>query len=276
MNWPMSGVLLPGLRRPQVVAVLRLELGLVVRILEEILAVVEDEEIAVVRESVDLAVDLHLVVAVRGRDVVELRAVVVLVDPGVQLLQRAGLDQVRHPARDDVQRVIGAGAGAVLLEDLGEHLGRRHLDDLDLDTGQLLPLRAGEVEGVEGLKPRLPHDADLRSGVLLGRFHRPLGRGLRRGDAACREADRRGGGRYPCSCFHSVILPWCVCTEVSRPPCAGEARSLRIVAHRFGGIKWSRPAVLSVCPAVWPGPAPPRRDDEHRACTGGDFRLSSP
>ena len=228
---------------------LRLELRLVLRVLEQVLAVVEDEEVAVVRESVDLAVDLHLVVAVGGSDVVELRAVAVLVDVGVQLLERAGLDQVRHPARDDVQRVIGAGAGAVLLEDLGEHLGRRHLDDLDLDAGQLLPLRAREVQGVERLKSRLPHDADLRSGVLLGRFHRPLGRGLRRGDAACREADRRRGGCYPCSCFHSVVLPWRVCTGSFPAPCTGEARRVRIVAHRSDGIKCS-PFASTDCVSV--------------------------
>ena len=83
---------------------------------------------------------------------------------------------------------IGGGAGAVLLQDLGEHLGRRHLDNLDLDAGQLLPLRTGEVQGIERLQARLPHDTDLRSGVLLGRFHGPLGRGLRPGDTACREA----------------------------------------------------------------------------------------
>ena len=72
--------LLPVLRRREVIAVLGLELLLHLRIVENVLAVVEQHDVAVVREAVDLAVIGHLVVAIGRRDVLELFAIAELVD----------------------------------------------------------------------------------------------------------------------------------------------------------------------------------------------------
>ena len=60
--------LLPGLRRGEIVAELGLELGLVRRIVEDVLPIVEDEHVAVIGKSVYLPVHEHLVVAIGRRD----------------------------------------------------------------------------------------------------------------------------------------------------------------------------------------------------------------
>ena len=90
----------PGFGRRQVVAELGLELLLDLRIAEDVLAIVEDEDVAIVGEAVDLAVDLHLVVAIGRRDVLQLVVVAVFLDIGVEHFQRAGLGRDRASRRE--------------------------------------------------------------------------------------------------------------------------------------------------------------------------------
>ena len=131
-----------GGRHGQVGAVLVLVGLLDRRVVQHVGAVVHDEDVAIVRQAVDLAVHHHLVVAVGGRDLHQLFAVAELVDEGIEHLERAGIGEVGHPGGDDVQRVIGARTRLEVLHDLGEHLGHRNLDDLDVDAGEFLPLGA--------------------------------------------------------------------------------------------------------------------------------------
>ena len=79
-------------------------------LLEDILAVIEDEHVAIIREAVDGVADPHLVLAVDVADIVELRPIAVLVDVLVERLDRAGTHHVTHPGGHHVQDVIGAGA----------------------------------------------------------------------------------------------------------------------------------------------------------------------
>ena len=83
-------IFFPRLGRSQVIAVLRLELGHVVRVFEEILAVVEDQDIAVIRETVDRVFDLHLVVAIDRRDGLQIAGIAVFLDHVVERRQGAG------------------------------------------------------------------------------------------------------------------------------------------------------------------------------------------
>ena len=80
------GELFPSGGWCQVVAVLGLEVFAQSRIRKNVFAVVHDENIAVIGEAVNLAVDLHLVVTVGGRDFLQLVAVGVFVYHGVQRL----------------------------------------------------------------------------------------------------------------------------------------------------------------------------------------------
>ena len=112
------------------------------RIFENVLAVVEEHHVAIVGEAIDLAADGHLIVAIGGRDILQFIAVAELVDQRIEVFQRPGPHQIRHPGGDDVQRIISAGTGAEVLHDLGEHLVGRHFDDLDLDSGEFFPLRS--------------------------------------------------------------------------------------------------------------------------------------
>ena len=141
--------LLPVRRGGEVIAGLGLELLLHLRILEDVLAVVEQHHVAIVGEAVNLIVDLHLVVAVGGRDVLQLVGVAVLLDKGIQLLQRSCAHEVGHPRGDHVQRVIGGSTRTVVLHDLCEHLVGRHFDHVDLDAGKLFPLGPRVVERVK-------------------------------------------------------------------------------------------------------------------------------
>ncbi len=102
--------LLPGLGRREVVLVLGLESLLQIVAGEDVLAVVEQEHVAVVGKAVDLAVDRHLVVAIGRRDRLQFVAEAVLVHVGVELLECAGLHEVGHPRGDHVERVVGTGA----------------------------------------------------------------------------------------------------------------------------------------------------------------------
>ena len=89
---------LPGLGRCQVVTELGLEFFLYLRIVEDVLAVVEHEDVAIIGEAVDLAVHLHLVVAIGRRDLLQLVAIAIFLDIGVEHLERA------RPARDRASR----------------------------------------------------------------------------------------------------------------------------------------------------------------------------
>ena len=176
--------LLPGLRRRQVVLVFVLERLLQVGARENVLAVIEQEHVPVIGKAVDLAVDRHLVVAIRRRDLLQFVTEAVLVDVGIEHFQRAGLREVGHPRRDHVQRVVRAGARTELLHDLGEHFRGRHFDDLDLATGLFFPQRTGELGRVERLQPGFPNNGDgLAVADFLGRFDGSLGRALCAGDA---------------------------------------------------------------------------------------------
>ena len=94
--------LLPGLRRRQVVAQLRLKRFLQRRIGEQIFTVIHHEHVAVVRETVNLAVHFHLVIAISRGDFLQFIAELIFVDHRVQLLEGAGLHEIGHPRRNHV------------------------------------------------------------------------------------------------------------------------------------------------------------------------------
>ena len=152
--------LLPGLRRRQVVVVLGLEGLLQIVAREDVLAVIEQEYIAVIREAVDLAVHSHLVVAVGRGNALQFGAESILVHKRVKHFERAGLGQVGHPRRDHVKRVVRTGARTIFLHDLGEHFGGRDFDDLNLASGLLFPQRARKLGRVQGLQAGFPDDGD--------------------------------------------------------------------------------------------------------------------
>ena len=203
------------------------------RVVQHVGAIVHDEHVAVVRQAIDLAVHLHLVVAIGGRDLHQLVAVAVLVDEGVEVFQRAGIGEVGHPGRDHVERVIGAGTRLEVLHDLGEHLGHRNLDDLDVDAGEFLPLGTREVERVQRLQPGFPNDGDRLAGVLLGRFDRRRGAicgiGRARSQSGCPgNPGRNADLAHVTSCNH-VFLPLLNGgkTQPFASPFAGEFRVSR-------------------------------------------------
>ena len=146
-------VVLPGLRHFQRLA----ELGLVgllqLRILEDVLAIVEGEHVAVVEEAPDLAL-VGRQRLVERVVVLEVRLVHVLGDVVVERRDHAAIGERRRPGRLDVEDVVGAGAGDVLGDRLRILVGMRQLDDVRLDAGELLPDRAGEVARVERLQAR--------------------------------------------------------------------------------------------------------------------------
>ena len=143
------GELLPVLGRREFIAHLGLELRLHLRILEDVFAVVQEHHVAVVGKPVDLVVDLHLVVTIRRRNVLQLLAISELVHERIQRFECAGFHEIGHPRRNHIQRVVCTGLGAIVLHDLGEHLVGRHLDHLDLDAGELFPLWSGVLQRIK-------------------------------------------------------------------------------------------------------------------------------
>ena len=71
-------------------------------------AVVHDEHITIVGEAVDLAIHHHLVIAVSGGDLLQFLAEGIFVDKRIEDFECTRIDQIGHPGRDHVQRVIGA------------------------------------------------------------------------------------------------------------------------------------------------------------------------
>ena len=165
---------LPGLRRAEVVAVFGLELLHVRRILEDVLAVVEEVHVAIDDEAVGLAVVGHPVLEGR-RDVVELRLHAVLLDVGIERLHRSGAGEVGDPGRADQHHVIGAARGLMLQHLLGEELLERDLVHMHLDAGQLLPFRPVDVDAEHGEEARLLGGVERHAGILLGGLDRLLG-----------------------------------------------------------------------------------------------------
>src|SRR6516165_2116441 len=211
----------PGLGYCEVLAGLILESLLYGWIIEEVAAVVHQENVAIIGEAINLAAHFHLVVAVGRRNRLELGGITVFLDVGVERLERASLDEIGHPGRNNVERVICSGARLVVLHDLGEHLSGRDLDYLYVHAGQLFPLRTGEVGGIERLKTGLPDNSDRASLVLL----RGLDGGVGGRCGPCRPSRCRGeaGGQAYLSEITSIdhcVLPfleWQSLSNVPRP-----------------------------------------------------------
>ena len=197
MNWAIwaySSQVFGGAER-------RVELRLVgllhLRILEDVLAIVEGEHVAVVEEAPDLAL-VGRQRLVERVVVLEVRHVHVFGDVVVERRDHAAIGQRRRPGRRDVEHVIGAGAGDVLGDRLGILVRIGQFDDVRLDAGELLPHRPGEIARVERLQAGLVGHVDGDAGKLLGGLRgaeggavgRPLGGRLHR--QRLRLAERRG------------------------------------------------------------------------------------
>src|SRR5207247_7815303 len=121
--------LLPRLRRPEVVAVLGLELLLIVRPLEGHLVPVHDVDVAVIRHTDELAVVAEHHLAEHVDDVIEVELELQLLDPRLQRLEvPAVVGHVRGAEHDEVP-------GAVTAVELEQRLRHERVerDDLGLE-----------------------------------------------------------------------------------------------------------------------------------------------
>jgi hypothetical protein len=160
-----------------------------------------------------------LVVPIGGRDLLKLVAIAIFVDVGIKHFKRTGLRQIRHPSRDDVQRIVGASSGAILLHDLGEHLGCLNFDNFHLDASEFLPFRAGEIQRIKRLQSGLPDDCDRGSLVFL-RFANGDLRGTFGHGGRCPRQSKCGKDAGPRQLLHKAhtYLPL-QATFKPRPPC---------------------------------------------------------
>ena len=71
----------------------RLQLG----IAQNIRAIIHDEDIAIVGKAVDGIPDLHLIVAIDRRDLVEFLAIAMSVDIVIERFEGVGAGEIRHP-----------------------------------------------------------------------------------------------------------------------------------------------------------------------------------
>ena len=173
------GIFLPGLGRAE----RRVELRLIglhhLRILEDVLAVVEGEHVAVVEEAPDLAL-VGRQRLVERVVVLKVRHVHVFGDVVVERRDHAAVGERRRPGRRDVEDVIGAGAGDVLGDRLGILVRIGQFDDVRLDAGELLPHRPGEIARVERLQAGLVGHVQGDAGILLGGLRGAEGGAVRR------------------------------------------------------------------------------------------------
>ncbi len=167
------GKLFPVRWRRQLVTELLTETLPDLRPRENVLAVVQQEDVAIVENRVDAAIDRHVVPECRG-NTGQFLAKAEPVDEGVERLQRPHANQIGSPGRDDIDDVECSGTCAMLDHDLGENLIDRYFDDLDFHARQLLPKRPGVVQKVEGLQAGLPFDSQRGAGEFLRLFDRAL------------------------------------------------------------------------------------------------------
>src|SRR5919106_1012721 len=147
-------VLLEGRRRREVVAVLLLERGLRVRVLEQVLAVQVDLDEGLHRHAVDVAGLGVLEVVDEAREVVEaevgrLQLRIVLRGLG-QVDQKVARQIAVDDVLLDVDEVIDAGLGLHVLDRLVVHLVPGSDLELDLDSGKALELLGQDVLDVSG------------------------------------------------------------------------------------------------------------------------------
>jgi len=135
------------------VVVLRLERLLLRRVVQDVLAVDEDVDVAVLGQGVGLAGPAEIELPERRDHVVQVR--VALLDVRVERQQIAVAREVADVGRIEHDQVDGLPTrdelGLLLAVDVGE----RHLDDLQLDA-RLLPLGRPEAEHVHVVARRRP------------------------------------------------------------------------------------------------------------------------
>jgi hypothetical protein len=164
--------LLPGLRRREVVAVLRLELLLVVGPLEGGLVPEHDVDVTVVRHADDLPLVPEHQLLVDVGDVVHDEVELQLLDPGLERLQVSAIvGHERWPEHDEIPRALAA----VELEQRLGHVGveRDHLG-LDLDAELVVDRLLDEGERVLHVLG-VHHGANR--GALVGPRRLDLGHG---------------------------------------------------------------------------------------------------
>ncbi len=194
------GIFVPGPRHLEVLIELRLVGGLELLVAEDVLAVVEREDIAVVEDAPALAlVGRHRLV--ERMVVLQVRLVHVLVDIVVDRRDHAAIGERGNPGRLDLEDVVGAGLRDVLGDRLRVLVGMRELDDAEVGARELLPERAREVARLERLETGLVGHVEGDAGKLLGGLDGPIGRAVRRPFGRCldggglRLAERRIGRR---------------------------------------------------------------------------------
>ena len=128
----------------------RLVSRLQLRIVEYVLAIVKSELIAVV-EHAPLLAFVHRDRLVQRVVVVQVGLVHVLGDIVVDRHDDAAIRERRDPGRLDVENVVGAGASDVFGDRLGILVGVGELHDVEIDAGQRLPQRPGEILRLERL-----------------------------------------------------------------------------------------------------------------------------
>ncbi|MCY1236714.1 hypothetical protein D9M72_493850 [compost metagenome] len=153
-------ILLPGLRRRQVVTVLGLEGLLVVGVLEEVDAVAVCMGVAVHRLRQDLAVPDHQLFTIDRRDILPVGA---LAHVGRHFRQEVG--KVGRPGRGKGNHVEGVFARCQRGHDLRIEFRPRELDDFNLAAGLFLPTLGRELQRGRdigsGLRGRRQFDAGI-------------------------------------------------------------------------------------------------------------------
>ena len=121
------------------------------------------------------------------------------------------------------QHVEGAGARLMLEDCLGIDLLEVRLDHVDLDAGQLLPLRTGVLLVEKRLQPRLGNHGDLAAAELLGRLDRLRG-GTLLGVGHSDRGQRAHAHREQCVPQHHVPLPRSGQGEIAPGPLRNSSR----------------------------------------------------
>ena len=124
-------VLVPGRRRREVPAVFRLEVLLLGRIVEEVLAVGHLEHVAVVHQRVGLAVALDDRILVDG-DVVVADLGIEKAEVGIELLQESERDEVSEEIGREDEEIVGGGARRQLRHQLLVLADEGQADHLDV------------------------------------------------------------------------------------------------------------------------------------------------
>ncbi len=140
-------------------AIFLLEPLLVLRVLEQVLAVVGHEHVAIDDEAVDLAVVAHPVLE-RRIDVVEFALHSILFDVGIERFGGAVSNHVGKPCGRNQQHIVAASSRLLFENGLGIDLLEWKLDNLYLDAGEFFPFGPDILRVEQRLQPRLRDDRD--------------------------------------------------------------------------------------------------------------------